>query len=72
MDFLHMDMNDIRVFIDGNLSSWDPDMRCFKVSLGAEDITPRTGNIPLIEDKFNGVTFEVRTNGVPIQHLKYV
>lgn len=72
MNFLHMEANDFRVFIDGYLANWDPDLRCFKVHLGAEDITPRIDNISLIEDKFNGVTFEVRTNGVPIQHLKYV
>lgn len=72
MNFLHMDVNNIRVFIDGSLANWDPDLRCFKVHLGAEDMTPRIDNISLIEDKFNGVTFEVRINGVPIQHLKYV
>jgi len=72
MDFLHMDINNVRVFIDGYLANWDPDLRCFKILLGAEDVTPRTDNVPLIEEKFNGITFEVRTNGVPIQHLKYV
>jgi hypothetical protein len=72
MDFLHMDINDIRIFIDGSPAAWDPDLRCFKVCLGAEEVTPRVSNDSLYGDVFNGVTFEVRTNGVPIKHLEYV
>jgi len=72
MDFIHMDVNDVRVFIDGVFAKWDPDLRCFKALLDAKDVTPRTDNNSLIENKFSGVTFEVRTNGVPIKHLMYV
>jgi len=72
MDFLHLDINDIRIYIDGSPAEWDPDLRCFKTCLGAEDLTPRITNDSLYGDVFNGVTFEVRTNGVPIKHLEYV
>lgn len=71
MDFVNMDINNVRVFIDGYPTEWDPIKRDFFLDLN-NDVTPRVNNSSsLSRDQFTGVTFEVTTNGLPLKHLQY-
>ena len=63
---------EVRVFIDGYRAGWNVTLNCFEVNLN-DDLIPRTENTdPSNREVFDGIEFEVRTNGVPIKYLKYV
>jgi hypothetical protein len=71
LDFLHMSVEDVRVFVDGYQAEWNTSTRSFEIDFGNDD-TPRTSNTSTSEEEFNGVTFSISTNGVPLKHLKYM
>jgi hypothetical protein len=73
MDLLDVNYKDVRVYIDGYIADYDVVRQRFTVDLNASDMTPRIDNTdPSNREVFNGITFEVRTNGVPLKHLKFM
>ena len=71
LDFIHMNVEDVRVFVDGYQAEWNTSTRSFEIDFSNDD-TPRTDNTSTSEEEFNGVTFAISTNGVPLKHLKYM
>lgn len=71
-----MDLRYINAEVSGYSSMdivlWNVTLNCFEVNLN-DDLIPRTENTDLSNrEVFDGIEFEVRTNGVPIKYLKYV
>ena len=73
MSLKHMSPSDVKVYIDGYLTQWDPSTKSFFLDHTTDDLTPRTDNLSSTNsDQGPGISFEVRTGGVPLKHLKYL
>lgn len=69
LDFVNLNVENIRVLVDNYPAQWDGHNGCYYLDL--DNVTPRVNNLgSLFEDQFKGVTFEVKTNGLPLKHLK--